>query len=123
MDKPTYESRHAELDRIDGLLTEIECHVIFREVARRRPWIRATADVREAARLIIEKHYRLWRQGCEEPLWPWNKLAAANEPYRVQIYLDVAGHGISAPGAREKMKKDATCGRSGRTWTGRRRPN
>jgi hypothetical protein len=76
MDEPTYESRQAELDRIDGLLTEIECHVIFREVARRRPWILATADVRETARLIIEKHYRLWRAGQKPPrLWPWNKLA------------------------------------------------
>jgi hypothetical protein len=33
-----------------------EWHELAEPLARRRPWIRATADVREAARLIIEKH-------------------------------------------------------------------
>jgi hypothetical protein len=76
VDGPTYENQNARLDKLDGLILEIDCYLVYREVLKRFHTVAATATRREAARQIIEKYYRCWRLNDKPRLWPWKCLLA-----------------------------------------------
>jgi hypothetical protein len=76
----TFESMWERMAHLDDLLSEVEMGVIWDEVMRRRPALLATAATREAARRVIERHYRLWRARDKKPgMWPWKRLPADAE--------------------------------------------
>jgi hypothetical protein len=81
MDERTFESLWERMAHLDTLLSEVECAVIWREVMARLPAVGATAATRQAAREVIERHYRLWRNREKTPgMWPWKVLPADAPP-------------------------------------------